>query len=131
MRRLAGAAFAILCLFVTIATVTAQQPAPKAPPQPVPKGPAYALIFGPVWGPDNRPVYGARVQVRRADGTKVKGGEGLSSDHQGEFALRVPAGGADYVVRAAAKQDKRKLTAEVKVHIDFDERVDVGLHLTE
>lgn len=123
MKRFTDAALAVLCAFLAIVSATAQQPAPKESP--------YALIFGTVWGPDNRPVYGARVQVRRADGRKLKGGDNLSSDHQGEFALRVPAEATDYVIRATARQDKRKLAAEVKVHIDLDERVDVGLHLTE
>ncbi len=123
MSRRAGAVLAVWYLILAITAATAQQPAPKGTP--------YALIFGTVWGPDSRPVYGARVQIRRADGGKVKGGDNLSSDHQGEFALRIPAGAADYVIQATAKKDKHKLAAEVKVHVNFDERVDVGLHLTE
>ena len=27
----------------------------------------YALIFGTVYGPDDRPVYGMKIQIRRAD----------------------------------------------------------------
>ena len=56
----------------------------------------YALIFGTVWGPDDRPVYGVRVHIRRADQKKAKWE--LYSNHSGEFAQRLPAGKADYVV---------------------------------
>ena len=56
----------------------------------------YALIFGTVWGPDDRPVYGVKVLIRRADQKKAKWE--LYSDHQGEFAQRVPAAKADYLV---------------------------------
>jgi hypothetical protein len=93
----------------------------------------YALIFITVWGPDNRPLYGVKVKVRLADQKKAKW-EGLS-DHRGEFALRVPAGKADYVAWAEVKgyklPDGKHLQPgdEAKVHIDNDERADVGLHL--
>ncbi len=122
-RRPAWAAVASCCALLAAGTLLAQQPAPQEKP--------YALIFGTVYGPDDRPAYGAQVQVRRADGKKVKRGDGLVSDHQGEFALRVPAQPADYLIRATARAGKRTLSAETKVHINFDERVDVSLHLTE
>ncbi|MBA3913337.1 MAG: hypothetical protein H0X25_05675 [Acidobacteriales bacterium] len=92
---------------------------------------AYALIFGTVWGPDELPLYGVKIKIRRADESKSKWE--LYSDHQGEFAQRLPAGKADYVVWADLKgfHDRgRQLSAEeVKVHIDDAERVDIGLHL--
>src|ERR1044071_9268816 len=93
----------------------------------------YALIFGTVWGPDNRPVYGVRVLIRRAD--KKKPQWELISNHMGEFAQRVPAGTADYIISADLKGykslDGRKLSPgeEAKVHVDNEERVDTGLHL--
>lgn len=93
----------------------------------------YALIFGTVWGPDDRPVYGVKVRIRRADQKKAKWE--LNSDHSGEFAQRLPAGKADYVVWADTKALKplsgKKLEpgAEVRVHIEADERADIGLHL--
>jgi hypothetical protein len=93
----------------------------------------YALIFGTVWGPDDRPVYGVKVLIRRADQKKPKWE--LYSNHTGEFAQRLPAGPADYVIRAEAKSVKaisnNKLHpgSEVTVHIVAEERVDVGLHL--
>jgi len=86
----------------------------------------YALIFGTVYGPDYRPVYGVRVKIRRADQEKARWE--LYSDHQGEFAQRVPAGAADYVVWAEP-EGKHAPTAEAKIHVENDERVDIGLHL--
>jgi hypothetical protein len=98
----------------------------------------YALIFGTVWGPDNQPVYGAKVAVRRSEDKKARWH--LVSDHNGEFAQRVPAGRADYVVWVESvpwkriKSSKTKdlaAASAVKVHIENDERSDIGLHLTE
>ncbi len=88
----------------------------------------YALIFGTVYAPDNRPAYGVRVKIRRADQKKAHWE--LFSDHQGEFAQRVPAGAADYIVWAEP-EDKHLPRTEVKVHVENDERVDLGLHLSK
>jgi hypothetical protein len=93
----------------------------------------YALIFGTVWGPDDRPVYGVPVKIRRAQDKKAKWE--VYSDHRGEFAQRVPPGEADYILTADLKgvktADGKPLhqVSEVKVHIDYDEREDTGLHL--
>jgi len=93
----------------------------------------YALIFGTVWDPDGHPLYGVTVKIRRADEKRTRWE--LYSNHTGEFAQRVPAGKADYVVWADVKGYKlpsgRKLKpgSEVAVHIDDDERSDIGLHL--
>src|ERR1700756_4490263 len=95
----------------------------------------YALIVGTVWGPDDRPVYGVKVKIRRADQKKPKWE--LFSNHTGEFAQRLPAGKADYVVAADTKGLKsltgKKLLpgTEVTVHFESEERVDIGLHLKE
>lgn len=94
----------------------------------------YALIFGTVWGPEGQPMYAVRIKIRRADQKKAKWE--LYSDHHGEFAQRVPAGVADYLVSADLKGYKAqngkqlRLSEEVKVHLDNDERVDIGVHLT-
>jgi hypothetical protein len=94
----------------------------------------YALIFGTVWGPDNHPVYGVKVEIRRVGHKKPKWQ--LTSDHVGEFAQRVPASKADYEVWADLKGvkskdgDKLHLAQKVSVHVEYDERVDIGLHLT-
>lgn len=116
-----------LCLALSAAPLFAA-PASQAKKQDQP----YALIFGTVWGPDDRPVYGIRVKIRRKDEKKPRWQ--LYSDHQGEFAQRVPAGKADYIMSADLKgvkmQDGSKLHADdVEVHVDNDERVDTSLHL--
>lgn len=99
-----------------------------------PKGKPYALIAGTVWGPDDRPVYGIPVKIRRAKDKKPKWE--VISDHMGEFAQRVPAGEADYILTADLKGVKTadgqpvRLVQDVTVHIYNDEREDTGLHLT-
>ena len=116
-----------LCLLVVSPTLSpaAKQSGKKPPP--------YALIFGTVWGPDDYPVYGVKVKIRRADQKKARWE--LYSDHNGEFAQRLPAGKADYVVWADLKGYKPpsgkalQLVSEVIVHIENDERADIGLHL--
>lgn len=95
----------------------------------------YALVVGTVWGPDDRPVYGVKVKIRRADQKRAKWE--LYSNHTGEFAQRLPAGKADYIVWADPKGfkslDGKRLDAgpEVTVHFDSEERVDIGLHLKQ
>jgi hypothetical protein len=94
----------------------------------------YALIAGTVWGPDDRPVYGVLVKIRRAKDKKPKWE--LYSDHHGEFAQRVPAGESDYILTADLKHFKSAdgqtlhLVQDVTVHVYDDEREDTGLHLT-
>ena len=93
----------------------------------------YALIFGTVWDPDDHPLYGVKVKIRRAGEKKARWE--LYSNHSGEFAQRVPAGKADYIVWADVKGYKLpsgrqlKLGSEVTVHIEDDERSDMSLHL--
>ena len=95
----------------------------------------YALIFGTVWGPDDRPVFGVKVKIRRAQDKRARWE--LYSDHRGEFAQRIAAGKADYVVWADLKNfksaDGKPLHAvqDVPVHVEGDERVDVSLHLSK
>jgi hypothetical protein len=100
------------------------------------KAKPYALIAGTVWGPDDRPVYGVTVKIRRATDKAKKVRWELYSDHMGEFAQRVPAGEADYILWADLKGVKSadgkplRLVQQVTVHIYNDERADTGLHLT-
>jgi hypothetical protein len=95
----------------------------------------YALIFGTVWGPDNHPLYGVKVKIRRADQKKAHWE--LYSDRNGEFAQRVPPGPSDYLVWAELKGykslvgNKLHQDGEVKVHVENDEREDLGLHLKQ
>jgi len=99
-----------------------------------PKEKPYALIFGTVWDPGGHTLYGVKVKIRRANEKKTRWE--VYSNHSGEFAQRVPAGKADYVVWADVKDYKLasgkrfKPDAGVTVHIEDDERSDIGLHLT-
>jgi hypothetical protein len=124
------AVFCFMAVQVCAAGAASAEPFPtQRPDQP------YALIFGTVWGPDDRPLYGVKVKIRRADQKKAHWE--LYSDHHGEFAQRLPAGAADYLVWADLKGYKslngKELhqDGEVKVHVDGDERQDVGLHLKQ
>ncbi|MFI5102211.1 MAG: hypothetical protein ACHP9V_02450 [Terriglobales bacterium] len=93
----------------------------------------YALLYGTVWDPEGHPLYGVKVKIRRAEEKKARWG--LYSNHAGEFAQRVPVGKADYIVWADVKGYKLpsgkqlKPGSEVAVHIEDDERSDIGLHL--
>ena len=73
----------------------------------------YALIYGTVWDPDGHPLYGVKVKIRRAEDKKAHWE--LYSNHTGEFAQRVPAGKADYVVWADVKGLKSASGTPVKV----------------
>ncbi len=138
LRRLSFRAHLLLCSFAIIFLVAASTPRlfPSAHAAPSKLKPTddYALIFGTVWGPDNHPVYGIKVEIRRAPGKKPHWE--LYSDHAGEFAQRVPAGEADYVITADLKGVKTKdgqpvrLQEPVTIHVEYDERVDMSLHLT-
>ncbi len=127
IRWAAFAATALLCclLFTANWAVAEQKNAAEAK--------SYALIFGTVWDPDQRPVYGVKVRIRRADEKKPRWE--LISNHTGEFAQRVPAGNADYIVSADVKGVKLasgrhfKPSPEVTVHIENEERADTGIHL--
>jgi hypothetical protein len=89
----------------------------------------YALIYGTVWGPDDHPVAGIPIKIRRASDKKAKWE--LMSDRNGEFAQRVPVGTQDYIVQAQVKTPKGQPKPEATVHIDDNERRDVGIHLTK
>ncbi|MGA9564107.1 MAG: carboxypeptidase-like regulatory domain-containing protein [Candidatus Korobacteraceae bacterium] len=89
----------------------------------------YALIFGTVWSPDDRPVEGVPIKIRRATDKKAKWE--LVSDSNGEFAQRVPPGKMDYIIQADIKTAKGQPKPEITVQIDDNERKNVGLHLTE
>jgi len=128
--RPASLSLALLLLFA----IGMRDPLAAAQKQVKPNEP-YALIFGTVWGPDDRPVFGVKIKIRRAHDKNAKWE--LYSDHRGEFAQRISAGKADYVVWADPKNfksaDGRPLhpVQDVPVHVEGDERVDVSLHLTK
>jgi hypothetical protein len=127
--------FCLLLVFsLSALTPCVLRPAFAAPPSKLKPTDPYALIFGTVWGPDDHPVYGITVKIRRVPDKKPKWE--VYSDHAGEFAQRVPAGKADYVVSADLKGVKTTdghalhLVEEVAVHVEYDERADISLHLT-
>lgn len=99
------------------------------------KGKRFAVIVGTVWGPDDHPVYGVAVKIRKATDKPNKARWQVFSDHHGEFEQQLPAKEAEYVVWADLKGYKAAdgkplhLVKEVTVHIYNDERQDIGLHL--
>ena len=76
---------------VLCSTFSARTPLAAAQKQLKPNQP-YALIFGTVWGPDDRPVFGVPVKIRRVQDKRARWE--LYSDHRGEFAQRISAGKA-------------------------------------
>jgi hypothetical protein len=131
-RLLMRRSFRVLLPIVLVLAAVSSQPDVLAASKP--KGKPYALIAGTVWGPDDHPVYGVTVKIRRAKDKKPKWQ--VYSDHLGEFAQRVPTGESDYILSADLKGFKPadgkplRLVQEVTVHIYNDEREDTGLHLT-
>lgn len=116
-------------VITTLAILLAAQSQPlllATDKKPDPKQP-YALIFGTVFGPDDRPVSGVKIKMRREGEKKAVE---LVSDARGEFAHRFPAGKADYQVWADLKDKQAAEKTQVKVHVEKDERQDVTLHLT-
>lgn len=130
-----GQFFEMLCClgFLTLLLLPTSDSRLVAAPSARDKAKPYALIAGTVWGPDDRPVYGVTVKIRRAKDKKAKWE--VYSDHLGEFAQRVPAGESDYILWADLKGFKPAdgkpvhLVQQVTVHVYNDEREDTGLHL--
>lgn len=88
----------------------------------------YSVIVGTVWTADDRPAPGVTVKIRRADRQKAEWE--LRSNGRGEFVLHLPVGSADYVLWAEVN-GRRMAATEMKVHVDDNERQDIGLHLKE
>lgn len=139
-----------VCLALLVCFATARTPSlQEEKPQSADKKQAdkkkqekpYALIFGTAYGPDDRPLYGVKITIRREG--KKHGSWELLSDHRGEFAQRVPAEASDYLVKGYAAyapvgadgkpqlSKKKKLKGQTRVHIEGEERQDIGVHLTE
>jgi hypothetical protein len=120
-------AFALCVLITMSASLTAARTAaPQSSSHPSKND--YALIYGTVWGPDDRPVAGVPIKIRRASDKKAKWE--LISDSRGEFAQRVPVGAQDYVIQADVKTPKGQPKPETTAHIVNNERTDVSLHLS-
>ena len=138
--RISAVAFLLLIVILLPVFASTHDPKSTAPQDlfaaPAPKEKPYALIAGTVWGPDDHPVYGIPVKIRRAKDKATKTRWQVYSDHMGEFAQRVPNGESDYILSADLKGFKTTdgrplhLLKEVTVHIYNDEREDTGLHLT-
>jgi hypothetical protein len=114
--------------FVVAVLLTAPAAHAKQPPSPN----DFAVIFGTVWGPDDNPVYGVTVRIRRASDKHARWE--VHSNHLGEFEQLVPAGKQTYVLWADTKglktRDGKPLQAQpVTVEVDGNERVDTGVHL--
>jgi hypothetical protein len=128
--------FSSVFLIALLAPAFISQPELVAAPKDKYKTKPYALIAGTVWGPDDRPIYGVTVKIRRASDKVNKTRWQVYSDHMGEFAQRVPAGESDYILWADLKGFKTSdgkpvhMAQQVTVHIYNDEREDTGLHLT-
>ena len=125
--KIVGSLCTLLALLLPVGALCS---APLDPsPQSKSEAKDYALIFGTVWGPDSRPVAGVPVRIRRASEKKFRWEQ--VSNRTGEFAQRVPVGAQDYVLQADIKTPKGTPKPEITVHIEGNERQDVGLHLTE
>jgi hypothetical protein len=94
-----------------------------------------AVIFGTVWGPDDRPVYGVTVRIRRAKDKARHARWEVHSNHLGEFEQLVPSGKETYILWAdtsglkTADGKKVQPGPEVTVEIEGNERADTGVHL--
>jgi len=116
---------ACLSVFLFLSTLSpGRQPA---------KSSDYALIFGTVWSPDDRPLAGVKVKIRRAGEKKARWE--VYSNRRGEFEQRVPLGKQEYIVWADTEHYKSPVykrlhpSPEVTVRIESNERANVGLHL--
>lgn len=127
--RLAGCATLFLFFALSAGLIAAPFRSPEPLPQQKAAAKDYALIIGTVWGPDDRPVPGIPIKIRRATDKKAKWE--LVSDSRGEFAQRVPVGTQDYVIQADIKTLKGQPKPEITVPIEHNERKDVSLHLTQ
>jgi hypothetical protein len=116
--------FAVLLLISAVAQAGQQRTAKNS-----------AVIFGTVWGPDDRPVYGVTIKIRRAKDKARHARWEVYSNHLGEFEQLVPAGKETYILWADTKglktADGKKVLPgpEVTVEIEGNERVDTGVHL--
>ena len=90
------------------------------------KAEPYAVVAGTVFREDGFSLPGASVTLLPKDAPKGKKLEAMS-DARGEFAFRVPAAAAAYVVKAARKGFQ---PAEKEASVSGEGRVDVTLILS-
>lgn len=118
--RLPGWLAAAAAVLLLAAPAEAQR---RKAPQP------YAVIAGTVFQETGLTLPGARITVTPLEGeggrkeTKAVRG---TSNAQGEFAIRVPAGSMRYTVRVEARGFE---PAEKQVQVEWDQRVEVFFRL--
>jgi hypothetical protein len=123
----------LLLLVIAVSLDHSEASGSDSPSQKKSQAHPYAVIFGTVWGPDDKPVYGVKIKIRRQNEKKTRWE--AYSDHHGEFAVHVPAGKTEYVAWADLKGyrsgtgDRLEAGDSVTIHVEYDERVDAGLHL--
>ena len=115
-RRMAGTLGAVLLLAAVVAWAAGR------PQQ------NYSVIVGTVWTADDRPAPSVTVKIRRAN--RKRADWELRTDARGEFVRHLPIGPADYVAWAEIGGRKNAAT-ETAIHIEYNERQDIGLHLKE
>lgn len=131
LRRAVTAAIAACAVLVSSAFALKGQKKEQQP---------YGLISGTVYGPDDRPLYGVKIQIRPV-GKKHPSWD-LMSDHRGEFAQRVPLNPSDYevvgeadlapVVDGKPQPSRKKRVRDVRtVHVEKDVVHDISLHMRE
>lgn len=84
----------------------------------------YALIFGNVFDPAGRLFTGAEVEIRREGERKARWE--TRSDSRGEFAVRLPAGPARYIITLRAKGFAEEVRT---VAVENEERIDLSFRL--
>src|SRR5438045_2361806 len=87
--------FLLACLSVFLILSTLSHGRERA------KSTDYALIFGTVWSPDDRPLAGVKVKIKRAGEKKTRWE--VYSSRRGEFVQWVPVGKQEYIVWADTK----------------------------
>ena len=112
--KLVGSKLAVLLLCGLLSSAAGKKPEP------------YAVVAGTVFREDGFSLPGASVTLLPKDAPKGKKLEAMS-DARGEFAFRVPAGAAAYVVKAARKGFQ---PAEKEASVSGEGRVDVTLILS-
>ena len=95
----------------------AEKRKPKTTPQ--------AVLFGSVFQENGFLLRGARVVVSNAD--RPKENKETTTDTQGEFAVRVPAGKARYIVEVSAEGF---VPGKKTVEVSGDERIDLTFRLS-
>jgi hypothetical protein len=84
-----------------------------------------AIIAGTVFQSSGHSLPGAKVEAVAQDDAKIKGN--TTTDAQGDFAIRLPAGNRSYVVTATAKGFQ---PAQKTVEVFENERVRTNLMLS-